>query len=111
MTDLPKPITITLYDASDEPVKTCSRSRVPAEILLRAMELSEGLEASGIDLDHLPQGASAAKEVRGLFETLGAFVVDVFDGQFNLGELLKGAELNDIVAVVFAVANKAGAVA
>lgn len=94
------PIQITLYDAEDEPINTYSRTRVPTEILLQAMELSEELE--GFD-----QKTADSQSVRAMFETLGAFVVEVFGARFALGDLLKGAEIDDLITVVKAVSNRA----
>lgn len=93
-------IQITLYDAEDEPIQTYSRTRVPTEILLQAMELSE-------ELDGFDQEKADSQSVRAMFENLGAFVVEVFGGRFELGDLLKGAEIDDLITVVKAVSNRA----
>src|SRR5689334_5981893 len=101
---LPGPIQITMYDANDEPIETYSRTRVPTEILLQAMDLSEELET-------FDQDNAGAAEVRQMLETLGAFIVEVFGAQFTLGELLKTTEMNDMITVVTAVANRAQGIA
>ena len=105
---LAAPLTITLYGTvdgvPDSPLGTYSRTRVPVDILLQAIDLAESYG----DIDEANIAPAAVKE---MMTSLGAFVVEVFGGQFTLSELLKGVEMNDLLLVVKNTAARAANIA
>ena len=92
------PISITLYDAQDQPIKTYTRLIVPWGLLKRAMQLSRQ-----VDLDNLEQDGEEG------IDAIAALVVELFGGQFGVMDLEQGADITDMVAVIQMVIAKAAA--
>ena len=87
---------LTLYDpVSDEVIKEYSRSFVPWRLLKQAIRLSDKLDPESLDEETIDE--------------LAALVVSVFGDQFSVQELNEGADLGEMMAVLTAIVNRAGA--
>jgi len=89
-----KPIELTLYDpATNEAVKTYTRSFVPWEILKAALRLRkrfDGGEFTDEDADEL-----------------AALVVAVFGDEFSNEQVNKGTDIGEMITVIQAVVTRA----
>jgi hypothetical protein len=81
---MPDPIKITFYNSDDSVKAEYSKLRIPLGLVDIALELAENQEP---------------KSDRETWETIKAFIVEVFGEQFTLDELNKGADLGDILSV------------
>ncbi|MDD5367458.1 MAG: hypothetical protein PHQ40_00370 [Anaerolineaceae bacterium] len=93
------PITITLYDAEDAPIKTFTRSVVPWGILKRAIKMAKQLNTDALDPANLDEK---------ILDELAGLVVTIFGDRFTIDDLDKGADVTDMIAVIEQIVNKAG---
>lgn len=93
------PISITLYDADDAPVKTFTRSVVPWGILKRAIKMAKHLNSNVLDVKNLNED---------LMDELAGLVVTIFGDRFSIEDLDKGADITDMVTVIEQIVSKAG---
>ena len=77
-------ITLTLYDANDEPVKTLSRSGIRWSMLKRIVRLDDVLEESGSPEERL--------------EVIIDAVASMFEGQATLEEIESGCNYDEAIA-------------
>lgn len=85
MTDQPTPLTIRLYDAEGKYVEF-NQMIIPWGIMKMAIAISENMN---------PEKPTAAD-----IDALAGLVVAVFGNRFTLEELDKGAEVNEMLAVI-----------
>lgn len=87
------PMKITLYGENDEVKGEFSRSFVPWKVLKKAVALMPSL--SGDEMNE--QAVDAIAEL----------VVEAFGGQFTVDDLNDGADVGEMMAVVYAIVNRA----
>lgn len=87
------PIELTLYDDNDEVIQTYRRARIPVGFAERAMDLSFQLSAD--------QGK---EQLMAMYQ----LIVEFFGEKFTVEDLRKGADLIELIAVVEAIAVRAG---
>lgn len=88
------PVEITLYDENDEPKETYSKSVIRWGLLKKAVRLSKMITEAG----------TITEEV---MEALSAFVCNLFDDRFTVGDLEAGADISEIMTCFRHVVNRA----
>jgi hypothetical protein len=87
------PMTIHIYNANDEVVKTLTRSFVPWKLLKKAVEVSAALDPKDMTPETIDQ--------------LSSLVIAVFGDQVSREELDEGADVSEMVAVLRQIVAKA----
>jgi hypothetical protein len=91
------PMKITLYDPeTNEERKTFVRSYVPWRLLKKAVKLSKAL--TDMDVNDLSEEN---------MDAITSLVVDTFGDQFTIQELDDGADLGEMMTVLYAIIAKA----
>ena len=126
------PISITLYDKNDQPIKTYQRDKIPWGFLKRAQLLAIELQVTELEAavgmprsnaetatGFIPRLKAFIKRLFGQkaatstspeerqFDLLSQFVVDLFDNQFSRQDLENCAELGEVVTVYRSVIARA----
>lgn len=91
------PVTLTLYDEDDEPIKTYSKSVIRWGMLKQAIKLAKQLEGKEKELSEEN------------LDALSAFACRLFEDQFTQAQLESGADIAEVMACFKAVVNRAGA--
>lgn len=87
------PITLNLYDAEDNVVKTLIRSTVPWGLLKRALRLTKGM-----DMDNLTEQN---------LDDIAGLVVIIFGDKVTIEDLDKGADTSDMITTIMQIVAKA----
>lgn len=90
---MPDPIQITFYNPDDSVKAEYSKLRIPLGLVDIALDMSENQEP---------------KSDRETWDSIKAFIVEIFGEQFTLDELNKGADLGDIISVFNMIVAKIG---
>jgi hypothetical protein len=88
------PITITIYDAHDEP-KPYSRTVIPWGVLKKAIALTKTIEKEHVTEQDM--------------DAIAGLIVDAFGNQFAIEDLDKGADIGDMLAVLQSIVARASA--
>ncbi len=111
------PIEITLYDQDSEPLKTYQQRHITFDMLMEATKLEELLSGEADD-DAPPrkkmwwwlpwvkeeEKTETAQQIDALME----FVATFFNDQFTSAELRKGADISEVMTVIYAIMARAG---
>lgn len=90
------PIKLTLYGPDDEVIAEHSRTVVPWKILKRAVRLSKDLDESDLKEEDL--------------DSLAQLVVDFYGDTFKMSDLENGADVSEMLSVLYAIIAKASAI-
>lgn len=106
------PITLTLYDKDDQPLKEYTRSVIPWGLLKKAVRLTDSFQeqpAAKKRFGIFPVSETVNAQERQM-EAISQFVVDLFGNQFSVRQLEEGADMGEIMTVFQAVLQRASAV-
>jgi len=88
------PVSLTLYDRDDEPVKELKRSTIPWGILKKSVRLSENIDMDALTEDDI--------------DNIAGLVIEIFgEDRVTVAELDDYADVGDMMSVVMSIINRA----